>query len=419
MRWQWRAVSGVIACCLAAACGGPSDEAARRAAACHEPGVTADSIKIGQIFPDSGLLAPLFRASRSGVTARVGEVNAAGGIHGRKIDLDWQSDDSDATANLQAARVLVERRDVFGLIETTGYATGSAQYLNQRGVPVTGNTLEPVWSRYKNMFSYAYRVTLGGSVTTWGAFAKAHGGTRAVVVESKLSEATVNVGDKIADSLRAAGIDVVDTLDYTPGVTSLDLFGRQILALRPDVLTGALPANQFAAVQVAATGAGLRPNVIMSPTGYDPNILHQYGPQVAGTYYFIPYIPFEANTPAHARFRQSMARYAPELQPADQEIALLGYISADLFLRGLDLAGDCPSRAAFIDKLRAVHDYTGADLMPRPVDLTQIGQLNPCYHFVRVKADGTGYEMVQGAKPLCGRRLPVSTTGAGGATPAG
>jgi ABC-type branched-subunit amino acid transport system substrate-binding protein len=267
------------------------------------------------------------------------------------------------------------------------------------------------------MFSYAYRVTTGGSVTTWGEFAKAHGGTRAVVVEEKIGEATRNVGDKISDSLRATGIDVVATLDYVPAVTNPDLLAQQILALNPDVLTGAMAADHFAAVQTAATAAGLRPNVIMSPTGYDPNILHTYGQKVAGTYYFIPYIPFEANTPAHVRFRQSMARYSPELQPADQEIALLGYIAADLFLRGLEVAGDCPTRAAFISNLRAVRDYRGNGLLPAPVDLSKIGQLNVCYNFVRANAGGTGYEIVQGAAPLCGRRLPAPATAAANATP--
>jgi hypothetical protein len=80
------------------------------------------------------------------------------------------------------------------------------------------------------------------------------------------------------------------------------------------------------------------------------------------------------------------------------------------------VAGDCPSRAAFLTNLRAVHDYHGAGLLAAPVDLSKIGQLDVCRHFVQVNATGTAYGMVQGAAPLCGQWLPAPTTGTANAT---
>ena len=40
-------------------------------------------MSLGMIIPNTGTAAELFRASRSGIQARIGAANAAGGSHGR------------------------------------------------------------------------------------------------------------------------------------------------------------------------------------------------------------------------------------------------------------------------------------------------------------------------------------------------
>ena len=109
---------------------------------------------------------------------------------------------------------------------------------------------------------------------------------------------------------------------------------------------------------------------------------------------FVSYTPFEAQTPGVRRFLDAMNRYAPELSDRTQLFAVHGYVSADLFLRGLELAGDCPTRAGFIDALgHSTYDADG--LLPSPINLaTSRGVLNNCYFFMRVNAAGTGFEPV-------------------------
>src|SRR5262245_49948469 len=59
------------------------------------PGVTADTIKIGLIYPDTGGgIATGFRATPSAVAARIGEANAHGGVHGRQVVIEWRDDES-------------------------------------------------------------------------------------------------------------------------------------------------------------------------------------------------------------------------------------------------------------------------------------------------------------------------------------
>jgi ABC-type branched-subunit amino acid transport system substrate-binding protein len=388
----------------AAGCTGASEPSAGRAP-CDAPGVTADQIKIGYIFPNSGPVGGQFASSRSGVVARIAEANAEGGVHGRKIVLEWRDDESSPTVNLAVAQDLVDREKVFGIMNVSSFAGGAASYLGERNVPVAGIALEAAWGEYPNMFSYLNRITDPGSVTTWGLFARRHGGSRAVILRDKATESSGDFGTRMARSMRSEGVDVVATLDYE-GVAGIGELGRRVHDLGADVLTGAVPAPAFASVYSAAVAAGARFKVVLAPTGYHQSTLHDFGARIAGVYYFTYFLPFEMNTPAHEIYRRAMARYSPELQSPDQALPLTGYINTDLLLRGLDLAGECPSRDAFIRNLRRVHDYRGRGLLSGPVDLGDVGQVIRCYTFVRANATGTAFEVVPDAAPLCGERIP-------------
>ena len=87
-----------------------------------------------------------------------------------------------------------------------------------------------------------------------------------------------------------------------------------------------------------------------------------------------------------------MTRYAPQIQPPNQQSAVDGWLTADTFIRGLQAAGPCPTRSAFISGLRAVHDYDAGGLLPKPVDFsTNLGRLSPCFEFVRISDDGHSF----------------------------
>ena len=57
-------------------------------AACADPGVFDDRIVFGQSAALKGPAAALGLGMRDGILAAFQEANAAGGVHGRKLDLD-------------------------------------------------------------------------------------------------------------------------------------------------------------------------------------------------------------------------------------------------------------------------------------------------------------------------------------------
>jgi ABC-type branched-subunit amino acid transport system substrate-binding protein len=381
-----------------------SDKAKPAAPSCAEPGVTPDSVRLGLVYPDTGNSASLFAPFRAGVDARLGVADDAGGVNGRQVRYTWRDDGSNPAGNDAAAHTLVEGDRVFGVLESSSVASGSAAYLHGAGVPVTGPALEAAWTHNDNMFSYSNMVSDGPSVTTWGAFVAERGGHRAVIAQSAFSATSVTLADKLALSLQAAGVQVMGRVDAT-GPIDMPGIGEKVRASGADVLVGTVTGGAFGQVVVGARMAHADLRVILSPVSYDQRLLRLFGPVLAGVYTFVDYQPFEVDTPAHRRFLAAMRKYAPQVSPPAQQAALAGWISADMFLRGLAAAGPCPSRAAFMRGLRETKGYDADGLLPAPIDFpTHFGKVNRCYTFLQIDAHAKGFDLVRPA-PRCGEQI--------------
>jgi len=120
-------------------------------------------------------------------------------------------------------------------------------------------------------------------------------------------------------------------------------------------------------------------------------------------FFVIDFAPFELELPAHTTFEDAMAKYEPDSTPARQQLSMNGWLAADLAIRGLQEAGACPKREAFIKNLRKVKGYDADGLLLTPVNEAKtFGTLSTCLNYVQVSTDGTQFELVDGAVPLCG-----------------
>lgn len=389
--------SMTLLACVGTACSPDRIEASTDA--CDSPGVLSDQISLGLVFPDTGPLAVTLAPVRSGVEARVQEANAAGGVHGRKIMYEWRDDAASPDGNDHAVRELVENEHVFGLVEATVAATGSAAYLNELGVPVTGFAGEKVWTQYRNMFTHFYLATDAPSVDTFGTYVRAQGGHKAVMIKPDVASSRVDINATVRTSLAAVGIEIVPTpFTFNPNTSDFTRLGQQIRDSGADVVVGSMPAENYAKVLDGLRAAGADIKVALSASGYDQSLLPS--PSLAGLSIYLTYLPFEADTPAHRRYLTAMARYAPELAPPTQEWALAAYIATDMFLHGLELAGTCPTRAGFVAALSTSTDFDAGGLLPAAINMPeQFGQPNRCYAFARVNQSGTGYEVVPNNTP--------------------
>nr|MDT0664419.1 iron-containing alcohol dehydrogenase [Micromonospora sp. DSM 115978] len=164
------------------------------------------------------------------------------------------------------------------------------------------------------------------------------------------------------------------------------------------------PAAEFAEVVAATRRAGVPLRAIIGLSAFDEELMDQYGPALARTSFFLPHVPFESDVEPLRTYRDAMVRYAPQLGDTEQSIALAGYIHADVLIRGLQEAGPCPTRENFIDRLRAVDDYTSGGLLPNTDFDGDFGRLKECWAVVQIDSAGDGTEVVD--LNYCGERLP-------------
>ncbi|WP_347177138.1 ABC transporter substrate-binding protein [Parafrankia sp. EAN1pec] len=372
------------------------------------PGVTKDTVRLGLILTDTGTTAKLFIGARAGIDARIRSQNERGGVRGRTLVYDWRDDESNPAQNLAVARELVENGKVFGLLSATSVATGSAQYLHGARVPVAGLAMESVWSTFDNMVSYMNQMPSAVAFDTLGRFSSAMGVQRAVIVMTGSSETSRAGATWIAKILQYSGIGIAATLDYSPAAITPALLGRQIAQLRADGLFVSMPGDDFSDIYYGAMTAGAAFKVGLGVHGYGHELLARNGTKIGGAYFYVPYLPFEANAPAQRAYLDAVTRYAPELNPPEAQAAVESYITTDLLIRGLEAVGPCPTRDGLLGALRSISDFDGSGLLPVPIDLTQgFGQPGRCLTFVRVNQAGAGFDVMK--PPVCGELIPSPT----------
>jgi len=110
--------------------------AAPSAVRAQADGVTASEISIGAIGALTGPLAFIGAPGRDSLSMAFDEINAKGGVCGRKLRLDFEHASSPAES-IAAVKRLVEEDKVFILILASGStgAAAAADYVRQAGVP--------------------------------------------------------------------------------------------------------------------------------------------------------------------------------------------------------------------------------------------------------------------------------------------
>ncbi|ALK97108.1 amino acid ABC transporter substrate-binding protein [Massilia sp. WF1] len=103
--------------------------------------MAADPIKIGVSGPFTGGSAPMGVSMRDGVRLAASEINAKGGVLGRKIELVERDDEAKNERGVQVAQELINKEHVVATVGyiNTGVALASQRFYQQAKIPVMNN----------------------------------------------------------------------------------------------------------------------------------------------------------------------------------------------------------------------------------------------------------------------------------------
>lgn len=121
----------------------PAAQSAEAAAPAAAPAENGEPIKVGFIGPLSGANAAVGTSNQTGVEMAVEEINAAGGINGRQIQLFAYDDENDASVAVYMCNKLIQSDNVCAIIGSTNSSVtlGAMTVTQDMGIPqITPNS---------------------------------------------------------------------------------------------------------------------------------------------------------------------------------------------------------------------------------------------------------------------------------------
>lgn len=301
-------------------------------------------IKIGGVFASFGSPSVLASPILAGYKLAFKEINAHGGIYGRRIDYLTQDDNYDPSKAVPAVRQLVQAQHVFAVAGIFGSDDSNAAlpYLESMHVPF----FDPIGggasvSRRHWVWQSEPEYAREGLVI--GSYIGRHIHVRRVAV---LYQVGINESEVAAIKAKLKHFHAaIKPVPYHATDVAMSAQLAQVRQYNPDivVLLGTLvPTSQF--VKTAA-GNGYRPKkgyFANYPQG-DPTWLQLTSGQANGSL-VSSYADLTGRNAESTAYRKAIKRY--DHRQAYTNYGLYGYFNGGLLIRALKLAGKKLSRSA-------------------------------------------------------------------------
>ena len=324
-------------------------------------GVTADTIKIGAHTDLSGAVAIWGVPAVNGQRMRFDEVNAQGGVNGRKIDFIVEDTQYQVPIAVKAANKLLNVDKIFLMVGALGTPMNIAVMprMFELGVPnlfpITGavQMYEPL-----HPMKFSYFVSYRDQARAGMAYLVKKLGIKSVCFQGLASDYghEAEVGFNMA--VEEMGLDVAYVghhkaaeTDFVGTITGIKNSGCELLVLGPLVRDTIL-------IYSAARDAGWEAPILGNMVSYVPEVAQASDRRTEGLYSVASfYMPsFKSAEPGSwvaDWYQRYTDRYGEE--PAAQSI--IGYVIADLTVRALEAAGRDITTEKVLAALESIENY--------------------------------------------------------------
>jgi branched-chain amino acid transport system substrate-binding protein len=331
-----------------------------------EAGVAPDKIVFGQAAVFEGPTASLGLGMREGLLAAFGEVNRAGGIKGRRLELIPRDDGYEPKKSIVAVHQLLDEDKVFALVGPVGTPTSAATQpiAAEGGVPFIGpftgaeflrnphkpNVINVRASYYQETETMVQRLTNDLGISRIAIFYQDDAYGRAGLA------GVLRALDKRSMKLVAEGT-------YERNTTAVKRAVLEIRRGKPEaiIMVGAYkPCAEFIKLSRQLNVDAVFVNI--SFVGSDA-LARELGPDGAGVV-VTQVVPFPRDTriPLVARYQAALKAVDPKAQPGF--VSLEGYVVGRLVAAALDRIEGEPTRKALLEAMTngVPFDFQGATL---------------------------------------------------------
>ncbi|HEV8627500.1 MAG TPA: ABC transporter substrate-binding protein [Acidimicrobiia bacterium] len=321
-----------------------------------EEGVTSDAITVGGIFDETGAVDAT--VERDTVRAYFNQVNAAGGINGRKLQLlDCDSAFDPSRAHQCSQRLLSQK-----ILAMVGWTSPSGEepetkFLTGQGVPVIGGL--SVNAQFNSPLAFPTMASLSLHGTAMGKRAKALNLESPGIIIVNLNF-IAPMQDALLKSLHEQGIKevAVEQVDATKADYS-DIIVKMRAAGAKSIL-GALDPFSYARMYQAMERQNLKVPVL--GFGLDKKSANDaYGGAVYGSDSLIPFKeafdPAFAKDPDVAEYFSAVQRYFPNQVKALDVYTEAQWVAAKVFVEGLKRIQGPINRQSLVAALNTLKNF--------------------------------------------------------------
>ena len=331
--------AAVMALSLAGCSGGSMDDSSSSGAK-----ASGDSITIGTVTTNSGTAAAYGEAEAKGFELAVSEINAKGGINGKKVKLESMDDKGDATEASNAYNKLAGDNNVLAVAGPTISATTAAvapladqSKLVTIAPAATSDSIETGNYLFRTCFKDSYQGEVAARFAAENLKVK-----KVAVLYGTGDPYSSGVGEAFAKAAEKLGLEVVDKessssaddTEYSAQLQKIQASGAELL-YAPYYYSVAGPYIIPQARSVGFEG------YVMGPDGYDGLKLTGDKSQYNKTYYTTHY---SADDNTNTKVQDFIKSYKSKNNAEPNTFAALGYDTIYMIKQAIEKAGKNATR---------------------------------------------------------------------------
>jgi len=321
------------------------------------PGVTGDTILIGEVGSLTGSEATFGISTRNAIDLAIREVNAAGGVKGKKIELRVYDNQSKPEEAANAANRLINQDNVLLILGEVASSNSIAMATKAQPAKVPMISNASTNPRVTEIGDYIFRVCFIDPFQGYVMAKFAHDNikmNKVAVLRDLGSDYSQGLADVFERKFTEMGGKIVARETYTKGSTD---FRSQLTAIKrssPEAIYIPGYYNDIGLIARQARELGITAT-LMGGDGWDSEKLFELGGSaIDGSYFSNHYSPDDPNP----RIQKFIAAYKAAYGSVPDALAALGY---DAAMVAVDAIKRAPSfdRAAIRDAIAQTKNFHG------------------------------------------------------------
>jgi branched-chain amino acid transport system substrate-binding protein len=317
---------------------------------------TSGDIVIGEYGSMTGSEATFGQSTHDGIMLAVEEINAAGGLHGRKVRVITEDDQSKAEEAANAVTKLISANDVVAILGEVASSSSlaAAPICQSSKVPmITPSSTNPRVTRVGDyIFRMCFIDTYQGPVVA--RFLANDAGVKTAALFTDLrSDYSRGLAEAFEQVFTASGGRIVARQSFSKGDNDYRSQLTAIKQAKPEVIFVPGYYSDVAPIAVQARDLGMNVPLVGGDGWESPKLLEIGGKALEGSMYSNHY---HVDDPAPA-VREFVTKYRKRYGVAPDSLAALGYDAMRVLADAIRRAGPAFDRARLRDALAATKDF--------------------------------------------------------------